>query len=207
MADNTRYGPISHSPTGVTASNVAPTQAAIDSRAVTVRHRQFQKSRPFLFGVLGLAVCQCSKSLPDERSFSLELRRTGCLGTCPVYVAKVDATGLVSFEGSAFVKKTGAHQWHLSAASRDAIYRNIDDRQIFLLTQSQLDHACKSEASDMPTVSLALTRGSRRISLTDPGNCESSGPIGNFRRFCAEVDEVLGTTQLFCSNATSCKEM
>lgn len=170
-----------------------------------MRLGQRHQCRLFWCGLL-LIFCQCSKSSTDDPSFSLELSRTRCFGTCPVYVAKVDAAGLVSFEGSAFVKKIGHHQWKLPAGARDAIYRNIDDRQIFLLTQSQLDHSCKSETSDMPTVSLTLRRGGRQTSLTDAGHCGSVGPIGNFRRFCEEVDQALGTTQLFCSSATSCKE-
>jgi hypothetical protein len=160
------------------------------------------RARIFCTGLGMLVLCGCSKAALEDGSFNLELERTRCFGTCPVYSVQVDRTGKVSFEGRAFVNLKGHHEWQLSPSAFHTILRNIDDREILDLTQAKLDGACTEETSDAPTITLKITRKEKQLTLTDKGDCPSAGVVRNFRRFCEETDESIGTTQLFCKKET-----
>jgi len=123
-------------------------------------------SRLFCAGV-AMLTGNCSKPSPGDSYFSLELQRTRCLGTCPVYAVQVDSKGGVSFEGLAFIHLRGHQQWQIPPTAIAAISRDIEDRRILDLTQAQLDSACRGDVFDAPTTTLKLTRNRQHVTLTD----------------------------------------
>jgi len=154
-------------------------------------------SRLFCAGV-AMLTGNCSKPSPGDSYFSLELQRTRCLGTCPVYAVQVDSKGGVSFEGLAFIHLRGHQQWQIPPTAIAAISRDIEDRRILDLTQAQLDSACRDDVFDAPTTTLKFTRNRQHVTLTDTGMCQTVGVLRNFRRFCEGADESIGTAPQIC---------
>jgi hypothetical protein len=63
----------------------------------------------------------CPKTKPktprlptDISTLELDLRRTACFGSCPIYSIKINGRGFVTYEGRGWVKETGVHTSRIS---------------------------------------------------------------------------------------------
>jgi len=55
------------------------------------------------------------------------LERTGCYGTCPIYIIKIFNNGAVKYFGSGFVEKLGKHTWTLSQNKIDKLENLLNE--------------------------------------------------------------------------------
>ncbi len=100
--------------------------------------------------------------LPDGPLDSVRLRRTSCLGTCPIYELTVSGDGNVTFNGEGFVLVTGPQHYKIPlegvAAIRDAAAR---------LDIWSMDGRYFGEVTDMPGYDFTLTIGGRSKTVYD----------------------------------------
>jgi hypothetical protein len=64
------------------------------------------------------------RELPAD--LSIELERTWCLGTCPIYVVKIGATGAVEWEGRDYVDVEGPQRSQVSIDEVRGLYTRFD---------------------------------------------------------------------------------
>lgn len=49
----------------------------------------------------------------NENTFLIEIEKSGCYGTCPVYKISLDNKGNVIYEGKKFTAMKGIHKWKM----------------------------------------------------------------------------------------------
>jgi len=125
-------------------------------------------------------------STRDAAPGSVELSRSGCFGSCPIYSVRVSTTGRVEFEGFAFVCAEGVQTATIPEARARELIADIADAGFFDLAWNQGDFI--ADASDS---TLVLEYLGRRRSLPDI-DADSNSPR-LLRRIAREVDEVSGT--------------
>src|SRR6188508_3223081 len=60
----------------------------------------------------------------------INLSRTECYGTCPVFTVRVFATGDVEYEGKRFVMQKGLRRRHLEPAELDRLRRAVTEANV-----------------------------------------------------------------------------
>jgi hypothetical protein len=96
------------------------------------------------------------------KDVKIELSRSGCFGSCPIYRIAIDGDGRVTYEGKDFVSITGIHRSHISGSMVAALLERFRDAN-FLALQSSY----RASATDLPTYCLKLTIGSVEKTVED----------------------------------------
>jgi hypothetical protein len=101
------------------------------------------------------AICDVPASGPIAASpttFKVELGRTQCFGTCPVFSVAVDQDGRVTYYGENFVARFGLQQRQIPAADARAIYDAVYQAGYGGLNRCYIDASdgCR-ESTDAPT--------------------------------------------------------
>jgi hypothetical protein len=117
---------------------------------------------------------------------SVELTRSGCFGSCPIYSVRLSTTGRVEFEGVAFVCAEGVQSATIPAAQARELIADIADAGFFDIAWNQGGFI--ADASDSAVVLQYL---GRRRSLPNI-DADSNSPR-LLRRIAREIDEVSGT--------------
>ncbi len=119
------------------------------------------------FFVCLLAVCGDSKAqlenVPqtpqtDKIELSLTMKRTACLGHCPVYELNIKPDGKVIFEGIQDTKVKGKTESNLSKEKTNQLISEIENAGFFLLKDfyDKGSGNCPTIATDNPTVTLSI---------------------------------------------------
>lgn len=116
----------------------------------------------------------------------VELSRTGCFGSCPIYSVRVSTSGRVEFEGFAFVCAEGVQSATIPAAEARELIADIADAGFFDVSWNQGNFI--ADASDS---TLVLEYRGRRRSLPNI-DADSNSPR-LLLRIAREVDKVSGT--------------
>lgn len=95
--------------------------------------------------------------IPPDATFEIELERTACFGTCPVYSVTINQDGQVVYSGEAFVQTTGEHHSQISSAKVGELRRAVERIDFFKLK----DRYTEMGATDMPSAILQLTLNGR----------------------------------------------
>jgi hypothetical protein len=125
----------------------------------------------------------------DLRGASVQLRRTGCYGTCPDYQVTVSGDGAVRFSGHNFVLIPGDHVAPISSDAVRELIRAFEKADFF-----SAKDAYTASVTDNPTQTLTLNVGVRTKTVTDYAGTEAGLPLA-IRNLEAEVDEVAGTAR------------
>lgn len=123
--------------------------------------------RVFVFAVVMTTAC-FARAQEDP---VITLRRTGCLGTCPVYSVKIFADGSVTYFGTAFVQITGEHETAISREAVENLVSHFLQINYFALkdryeTRENRDGTVTT-VSDLPTTYSSLRVGNRTKSVMD----------------------------------------
>jgi len=108
---------------------------------------------------LGISV---ENDVPDLSNVSIRFSRSTCMGYCPSYEVTIRGDGTGTFEGLAYVKRTGTVRFQVA---RDDMERLLDaiDAAHFM----SFEHRCMWLPTDTPRLVLTVTWGDRVHSYTD----------------------------------------
>lgn len=122
----------------------------------------------------------------NSASGSVELTRSGCMGSCPMYAVRLSTDGRVEFEGFAFVCAEGIQAASIPAVEARELIADIADTGFFDISWNQ--GSLIADASDS---ALVLEYRGQRRSL--PSIDADSNSPRLLRRIARVVDEVSGT--------------
>ena len=82
---------------------------------------------------------------------SIELERTACYGTCPIYTFTLDSEGKGSFEGKRFTEKLGSWEKEFSEVELRPLWELVEGRD-----WSQFKDEYPTNVSDLPATVLRI---------------------------------------------------
>lgn len=123
------------------------------------------------------------KPSPDEEVFEVgedwmtpnegthlvaKVRRTGCYGTCPIYVGAIFSDGKTFYHGERFVENIGFFQGHITMEQLEKLITLSNQNHYFdLAPEYPIDGRF---ISDLPTKKLYINNGNDKKTVTDRGN-------------------------------------
>jgi len=102
-----------------------------------------------------------SRTIGDE-DVLIELKRTACYGSCPVYTIKIDKNGKGLFEGVENVEKIGRFRFSLSQDELMEIEIAFQEVDFF-----QLKKIYDAQVSDLPTTYISYNKDGNRKKIMD----------------------------------------
>ena len=121
-----------------------------------------------------------------EATDRIELRRSMCYGTCPVYTLVLFASGHVEYSGEMFVCAAGSHTAQVDARAASDLIADIAASGYFDLTWTPGDLW-----TDAPTVHTRLTVGTRSRAIEHyHGDQGAPRVLKDMER---SIDEIAGT--------------
>src|SRR5262249_22576250 len=93
-------------------------------------------------------------TLSDPTAVTIELSRSGCFGTCPVYSVTLRGDGLVTYRGKDFVSIPGYRTAHVDGAAVSALMDRFRAAN-FLALQREY----RARMTDQPTFLLTFRMG------------------------------------------------
>lgn len=141
--------------------------------------------------ILSLLVVSCGSSYAQKRSktkvgkdFMVSIEKTSCRGTCPGYVAKIDAKGVLVYEGSRNVKNIGKFTKTLSYTQLKQLVAEFNKAQFFTL-QDKYDN---EGVADLPICTISYTN--RGKSKTVVGRYMAPEA---FDSLASAIEKIMGT--------------
>jgi hypothetical protein len=159
--------------------------------------------RNLTFGlVLGLAACaprtaaSSAVQQPGEvavAASAVSLERTPCFGGCPVYTISVSATGRVTFERRAHVRRLGTFSAEIPKRQVDALLVELERAGYFGFASRYAvsEVACGRYVTDLPSAISSATVGGRTKRIEHDHGCGSAP--GALQVLEQRIDEVLGS--------------
>ena len=101
----------------------------------------------------------CQKSVKTKpKQFSLEMNRTNCYGTCPVYSLKIGLDGKVEFEGVNYTATKGKAESQIADEKVKELISEVTKSNFFSFEDdySQGSKTCSSSSTDCPSVILTI---------------------------------------------------
>ncbi len=96
-----------------------------------------------------------STSPAAGENIAIELERTACFGSCPVYSLKIKGDGTVIYSGVQFVKIKGIQETTISMDAVNQLLLEFEKANYFSLNDSYT----KFGKSDMPSANTSITIG------------------------------------------------
>lgn len=126
---------------------------------------------------------------------TLTLERSACFGSCPVYRLWVSATGEVTYEGKAHVRRLGTATGKISQQKLEGLLSELEKAGYFSFASRYTvnEPACGRYATDLPSVISSVTlRGRTKRIEHDYGCGATPGALVVLER---RIDEVVGSGQ------------
>jgi hypothetical protein len=120
----------------------------------------FYKTLMILISFLFYA-CSVSRTITEE-DLLIELKRTPCYGSCPVYTIKIDKNGKGLFEGVENVEKTG--NFSFSISKDELIELENDFVQVDFY---RLKNIYDGQVSDLPTTYITYNKDGNQKKIMD----------------------------------------
>lgn len=131
----------------------------------------------FLFFFSGS--CKSSQNIPTEDW--LVMKRTACLGTCPVYEVKIDAAGNVVYKGVEYVPYIGEKKFKLTQEDLQQLQQMVRKADLFKYKDKYYDNI-----TDLPTTYITYYEGERKKEIMD-----YYGAPASVRAFEKKLQEII----------------
>ncbi len=105
--------------------------------------------------------CSGPKTISSE-DVLIELKRTPCYGSCPVYTLKIDKNGKGLFEGVENVDKIGRFNFSLSQDELTELANAFQQVNFY-----QLEKIYDGQVSDLPTTYITYNKDGNRKKIMD----------------------------------------
>ena len=138
-----------------------------------------------------LTSCQHTIRVDNWDTFSVVLERTACFGTCPVYMVKIDGSGLVEYTGRLNVDVLASRTAKIEPNAVKNLVRSFNEVQ-FLGLRNNYSELC----TDMPTTIITLSYDGKTKRVSNYyGGCEGekTGPQVDLARLADQIDSTAGT--------------
>ena len=123
---------------------------------------------------------------------TIQLQRTQCYGSCPVYSITIDARGTVTYEGERFVRVVGRQTARVPRSSVADLLATAHRIQFFYLRDAyrgvEMPSGSVATASDLPTKIVTITANGRTKRVQD-----DLGAPDNLASFERQIDDAAGT--------------
>lgn len=114
----------------------------------------------------------------------VQLRQSGCFGTCPVYTLEVLPTGEATYTGKRYAPYKGAHTAQLDADSLAVLTTHV---QRVLAKADELPREIETQIADLATSTIVIVDGAD--TLTFRGTSEFAAPVADLRQTLFSVAE------------------
>jgi len=105
--------------------------------------------------------CWGTKTITEE-DLLIEMKRTPCYGSCPVYTIKIDEKGKGLFEGVENVEKTGRFSFSLSKDELMEFENAFQEIDFY-----RLRNIYDAQVSDLPTTYITYSKDGKRKKIMD----------------------------------------
>lgn len=137
----------------------------------------------------------------NPKQFSLEMSRTACYGSCPIYILKVDSGGKVEFKGIEFTETIGKVESLLTEEKIKQFSNEIQKSNFFSLEDNfgYESKNCFLTQTDSSGVLLTIEFDGKRKTIDHYQGClmESrfwqENPLGRLSKFENKIDEIVET--------------
>jgi hypothetical protein len=149
--------------------------------------------------MLVLSACggddQENTAVPGD--FSVTLQRNVCFGTCPVYTASVDASGLVQYDGTRCVAVIGHQESRLSQGRLRTLMAAFEDIDFFALQDVYRsdENYCAPGFFDGTVIVTTLRMNGMEKTVRDWHGCNAQDVAAKLDSFERRVDDLLGTAE------------
>jgi len=144
-----------------------------------------------VIGVLVVTSCGSPSPFPQDGSIPadmvVQLSRSACYGTCPVYGLTVKADGSVSFDGTEYTETIGPANGRIDEDTLKALLQEFKTAKFFELDDEYTSDDC---ATDHPTVSTALTINGETKEIDHDTGCDAPQELVTLEQ---RIDEVVGS--------------
>ena len=142
--------------------------------------------------VVGLAATACAQGVDVPRDTIIQLQRTSCLGTCPVYTVTIDARGTVTYVGERSVRIVGRRTAQIAPSVVATLLARAEHIRFFDMRDAyrviQYPNGSFGSPTDFPTKIVTVTVNGRTKRVED--YVAAPDALGEFER---EIDEAAGT--------------
>lgn len=123
----------------------------------------------------------------------LTLERTACFGGCPVYRVSASSSGVVTYQGTANVRRRGTDTTHIDPKLVTALLVELERAGYFTFANRYAlsEPTCRRHSTDSPTVISSATFRGRTKRIEHDYGC--AGVPGALTLLENRIDEVLGT--------------
>lgn len=118
----------------------------------------------------------------------ISLQRTACFGRCPIYRVEIRGDGLVTYEGTRFVKVVGKRTRRISPAAVRRLAKRFEATGFFDLRDEY-----RAGMTDMPTQYVSIRIGDRSKLVIDYAG-EQAGMPHSVKELEAAIDRVAGVS-------------
>jgi hypothetical protein len=126
---------------------------------------------------------------------AITLERTACFGRCPVYRLAVSPSGVLTYEGTANVRRIGTATGQVSADRVTALVSELERAGYFSFANrySSAEATCGRYATDLPSVITSVTLQGRTKRIEHDHGCGAAP--GALTVLEQRIDEVLESSQ------------
>jgi hypothetical protein len=136
----------------------------------------------------------------------IELRRTSCFGTCPVYTVSIDAAGRVTYVGEKFVRVVGRQTARVDPSVVAKLLARADSVRFFDLRNAYREienpDGSRTTVTDLPTTFVTITANGRTKTIEDYVAAPDA-----LREFEREIDEAAGTKRWLFVDGPALEEL
>ena len=142
--------------------------------------------QPLLIGIIIFSSFACkvkkdvTQTISEKPEEIINMRKTACFGTCPVYTLSVFSDHTLVFNGKKYTSKLGLHEKTLLEADFNRLISNFNSSDFMTL-----DEDYPTNVSDVPSTIIIYNKGGETKSVRS----RSNGPE-SFKELAKQLDDI-----------------
>lgn len=118
-----------------------------------------------LFFLLSFVLFSAQKCENQPGSYGpdtyVEMKKSGCFGTCPIYTIRIDGSGKASYKGDRFVVKTGNYTKQFTEKQTEGLMQAFENVDFWSFEDEYL-----ADITDLPYTFLTFSQGGKTKKIT-----------------------------------------